>query len=89
MEAVIPGIWSLDERIEARAALRVLAELPEREREDLALLVAGFSYREIAEMTGGRTFTNVSKRLAKARAHVRLARLRATRGANLRSRSSS
>jgi RNA polymerase sigma factor (sigma-70 family) len=88
-EALIPGIWSLDETIEARAALRLVAQLPEREREDLALLIAGFSYREIAEMTGGRTFTNVSKRLAKARARVRLARLRATQGANLRSRSSS
>jgi DNA-directed RNA polymerase specialized sigma24 family protein len=88
-EALIPGIWSLDETIEARAALRLLAELPEREREDLTLLVAGFSYREIAEMTGGRTFTNVSKQLARARARMRLARLRATQGANFRSRSSS
>jgi RNA polymerase sigma factor (sigma-70 family) len=88
-EALMPGSLSLDETIEARAALRLLAELPERERQDLALLVAGFSYREIAEMTGGRTFTNVSKQLARARARVRLARLRATQGANFRSRSSS
>ena len=30
-------------------------------------------------MTGGRTFTNVNKHLAKARARIRLARLRGTR----------
>ena len=88
-DALIPGTCSLDETIEARAALRLLAELPERQRQDLVLLVAGFSYREIAEITGGRTFTNVNKHLAKARARVRLARLRATQGANSRSGSSS
>jgi hypothetical protein len=27
--------------------------------------VAGFSYREIAAMTGGRTFTNVNKHLVR------------------------
>jgi DNA-directed RNA polymerase specialized sigma24 family protein len=69
---------SLDSLIEAREALRLLAGLPERERNDLALLVAGYSYREIAEITGGRTFTNVNKHLAKARARIRLARLHGT-----------
>jgi RNA polymerase sigma factor (sigma-70 family) len=88
-EDQIPATWSLDDTIEARAALQFLAELPERERGDLALRVAGFSYREIAEMTGSRTLTNVSKQLAKARARVRLAKLRAIQGANLGSRSSS
>ena len=73
---VIGDTVTLDDLIEARAALRVLAELPDRQREDLSLHVAGFSYREIAELTGGRTFTNVSKHLAKARARVRMARLR-------------
>ena len=48
---------TLDALLEAREALSLLATLPERQRSDLALLVAGFSYREIAEMTGGRTFT--------------------------------
>jgi DNA-directed RNA polymerase specialized sigma24 family protein len=33
--------------------------------------VAGFSYREIAAMTGGRTFTNVNKHLVRARAAIR------------------
>jgi len=54
---------TMDDVVEVRQTL----ELPERQRDDLALLVAGFSYREIAELTGGRTFTNVSKRLATAR----------------------
>jgi DNA-directed RNA polymerase specialized sigma24 family protein len=71
-----PG--TLDALLEAREALRLLAGLPERQRNDLALQVAGFSYREIAEMTSGRTFHNVNKHLTKARARVRLARLRGT-----------
>jgi DNA-directed RNA polymerase specialized sigma24 family protein len=61
--------------LEAREALTLLAGLPERQRADLTLLVAGFSYREIAQMTGGRTHTNVNKHIAKARSRVRLARL--------------
>ena len=69
---------SLDALIEARHALRLLASLPERERSDLSLLIAGYSYREIAEITGGRTFTNVNKHLAKARVRIRLARLHGT-----------
>src|SRR4051794_4691956 len=88
-EAVIAGETSIDDVIDARQALRLLAELPARQRDDLALLAAGFSYREIAELTGGRTYTNVNKHLAKARARLRLARLRATRGANTGSRRSS
>jgi DNA-directed RNA polymerase specialized sigma24 family protein len=50
---------SLDAAVEAREALRVVASLPQRQRDDLALLVAGYSYREIAEITGGRTYTKV------------------------------
>jgi RNA polymerase sigma factor (sigma-70 family) len=88
-DAVIASAMTIDDAVEARQALRLLADLPERQREDLSLLVAGFSYREIADMTGGRTFTNVNKHLAKARARIRLERLRATQGANFRSRSSS
>jgi len=79
---------SLDSLLEAREALALLADLPERQRVDLALLVAGYSYEEIAEITGGRTFTNVNKHLAKARAGIRLARLhgtaRSSRGAKNR-----
>src|SRR4051812_41813740 len=38
---------SLDHAVEALEALRALASLPERQRNDLALKVAGFSYEEI------------------------------------------
>ena len=74
-DAVIAEASSVDEVLEVREALEILASLPDRQRADLSLLVAGFSYVEIAEMTGGRTYTNVSKHLAAARARVRLARL--------------
>ena len=70
-EALVADPVSIDQTIEARRALRVLAALPERQREYLSLLVAGFSYREIGEMTGGRTFTNVNTHLARARARIR------------------
>jgi RNA polymerase sigma factor (sigma-70 family) len=78
---------SIEDALEARWALRLLAELPDRQREDLSLLVAGFSYSEIADMTGGRTYTNVNRHLTKARARIRLAKLRDT-GAISRRRSS-
>lgn len=60
----------LDAAVRAREALSVLAALPERQRTDLALLVAGFSYREIGALRGA-TYTNVNKQIAKARAGVR------------------
>ena len=44
-------------------ALRTLASLPERQRSDLTLKVAGYSYEEIRALTPGRTFTNVNKSL--------------------------
>ena len=74
-DAVIADAFSIDDIVEAREALQILARLPDRQRADLTLLVAGFSYVEIATMTGGRTYTNVNKHIAKARARVRLARL--------------
>ena len=40
-----------------------------------AALFAGYSYREIRQLTPGRTHTNVNKQLAKARARIRLAEL--------------
>jgi DNA-directed RNA polymerase specialized sigma24 family protein len=76
-DAVITDGFSIDDILEAREALQVLASLPDRQRADLTLLVAGFSYREIAQLTGGRTYTNVNRHIAKARARVRLARLAA------------
>lgn len=75
-EATTPDPRSIDEVMDARAALRVLAELPARQREYLTLRVAGFSYQEICELTGGSTFTHVDKQLAKARARIRHARSR-------------
>jgi RNA polymerase sigma factor (sigma-70 family) len=78
-DAVIADAFSIDDILEAREALSILASLPERQRADLSLLVAGFSYREIAQMTGGRTHTNVNKHIAKARARVRLLRLAKSR----------
>lgn len=74
-DAVIADAFSIDDILEAREALTILAGLSERQRADLTLLVAGFSYREIAQMTGGRTQTNVNKHIAKGRSRVRLARL--------------
>jgi RNA polymerase sigma factor (sigma-70 family) len=77
-DTVIADPVTIDATIEARRALRSLAALPERQRQDLSLRVAGFSYREIAQITGGRTYTNVNKHLAKARARIRLAERRET-----------
>jgi DNA-directed RNA polymerase specialized sigma24 family protein len=65
---------SLADAIEALEALRVLASLPERQRRDSVLKVAGYSYEEIRALTPGRTTTNVSKSLVKARARIRRSR---------------
>jgi DNA-directed RNA polymerase specialized sigma24 family protein len=70
-DAVIPDGRSLDAAIEAREALGALAALPARQRDDLALLIAGYSYREIAETTGGRTYNQVNKALVRARQRLR------------------
>jgi DNA-directed RNA polymerase specialized sigma24 family protein len=59
---------------EALDALHTLATLPERRRIDFALKVAGYNYEEIQARTPGRTYTNVSKSLTKARARLRRAR---------------
>lgn len=67
---------SFDRHLEAREALSILARLPDRQRRDLTLLAAGYSYNEIQALTGDRTWTNVNKTLRRARARVRLARLR-------------
>jgi RNA polymerase sigma factor (sigma-70 family) len=67
----IPNHSLLDDQLEARDALRAVAQLPERQRRDLTLLVAGYSYREIAQMTGGRSYNNVNKHLLKARRRIR------------------
>jgi RNA polymerase sigma factor (sigma-70 family) len=70
-ETFIPGSVTLEEQLQALDALRLLADLPDRQRRDLALFIAGYTYREIAQLTGGRTFTNVNKHLTKARTSIR------------------
>jgi DNA-directed RNA polymerase specialized sigma24 family protein len=65
---------SLEVALEALDALRAVASLPERQRRDFVLKIAGYSYAEIGELTPGRTATNVNKSLVKARARIRRAR---------------
>lgn len=72
-EAAIGASHSIDDTLAAHDALQILASLPERQRTDLTLLVAGYSYAEIAKITGGRTYTNVNKSLVKARGCIRRA----------------
>lgn len=63
---------SLELMIEARRALAALAALPPTQSHDLALLVGGFSYREIARAGGrNRSLNNVNKHLTKARTRLR------------------
>jgi DNA-directed RNA polymerase specialized sigma24 family protein len=62
---------TVDDALEALEALRALAALPPRQRTDLTLKLAGYSYEEIRDITGGRTFTNVGESLVKARVRIR------------------
>jgi DNA-directed RNA polymerase specialized sigma24 family protein len=63
---------SIDTTLEARCALRSIAELPDTQKRDLALLIGGYSYREIAQRGGRpRSVNNVNKHLTKARARLR------------------
>jgi DNA-directed RNA polymerase specialized sigma24 family protein len=72
-ETILAGRVTVEDQLEALEALRALAGLPDRHRRDLSLRVAGFTDREIAAMTEGRTYTNVNKHLVKARARIRRA----------------
>jgi DNA-directed RNA polymerase specialized sigma24 family protein len=71
---------SLEDAIEALEALRVVAALPEGQRRDFVLKLAGYSYEEIRRLSPGRTTTNVNKSLAKARARIRRAHPRPRAG---------
>lgn len=62
--------FNLDDELRAREALRALASLPEKQRQDYALHAAGFTYEEIAQLSG-RTRTNVDRTLGRARARIR------------------
>jgi len=68
---VIADPRALEDALEALEALRTLAALPRRQREDLTMKIAGYSCEEIRNLTGGRTFTNVNKSLVKARRRIR------------------
>jgi RNA polymerase sigma-70 factor, ECF subfamily len=70
LEPVLVDRFHVDDLLDAREALATLARLPQRQREDLALAAAGFSYEEIGELTG-RTFNTVRKNVDKARVRVR------------------
>jgi RNA polymerase sigma factor (sigma-70 family) len=62
----------LELTLEARQALANIAELPESQRLDLALLIGGYSYREIAQRgKRPRSVNNVNKHLTKARTRLR------------------
>jgi RNA polymerase sigma factor (sigma-70 family) len=62
---------------EALEALDCLAALPERQRDLLAGLVAGNSYRELARREGS-SYTAINRHLTRARARVREERRRRT-----------
>jgi RNA polymerase sigma factor (sigma-70 family) len=71
-EALVGVSQSMENAIEARRALETLSALPALQREDLVLLVAGFSYQEISTLGGRqRSVNNVNKHLTKARARIR------------------
>ena len=56
--------------LEAKEALHALASLKGRQRDTLALQVAGFSYREIQAIRGV-TYTNGNRHVSEGRAAVR------------------
>ena len=75
-QELIADPHTLDDAHEALDVLRAVVALPERQRSDLTLKVAGYSYDEIRTLTPGRTLTNVNKSLVKARRRIRQAQAR-------------
>src|SRR5207249_10659128 len=63
---VLPSDFDLDRAVEAREALRALAELRWRRRRVLALRLAGYSYQEIPRILGV-TYTNVNRHVTEGR----------------------
>jgi len=68
---VVADPHRLEDVIEARRALAVLAALPELGRRYLALFAAGYSYDEIAALVGGRSWNHVNKHIVKTRSRIR------------------
>jgi DNA-directed RNA polymerase specialized sigma24 family protein len=64
-------VRDMDDEIEARRALEALAGLRDTRRRYLALYLAGFTYDEIAELAGGRTWNHVNRHLGRARRDLR------------------
>ena len=63
---------------DAQEALAALAELKPSQRAALALKVAGYKYKEIQELCGGKTYTWVNRHITEGRAALRAARESAT-----------
>jgi hypothetical protein len=61
---VPPGRDDPETALEAKRALSALASLRERQRLYMAWQVGGYRYREIQELAGGATYTNVISGLA-------------------------
>jgi len=57
--------------LEAKRALVALASLRERQRRYMAWQVGGYRYREMQQLAGGATYTNVNKYLTRAHARLR------------------
>ncbi len=64
-EECVEGPKSLEQALDGREAAELLTSLRRREGRYLALLAAGYSYREVSEREEV-TYTNVSKHLARA-----------------------
>lgn len=71
---------SLDDAVEALEALRTLASLPTRQRQDLALKTAGYTREEIRTRVPGRSSKSVRSSLERARRRIRRARAGISRG---------
>jgi len=65
----VPDPVDLDLQLDSRRVADVLRELPDREARYLALLSAGYSYRDIQQLEGV-TRTAVNRYVARARARV-------------------
>ena len=57
--------------LEARGAIEQLAGLRPAQRQTLSLKAAGFSYKEIQEICGGKTYTWVNRHITEGRAALR------------------
>lgn len=66
LEYAVGTAIEMDDELEARQALKAVADLPPRQRRALGLQAAGYSYDEIAELTGD-THRTVERQVMRAR----------------------